>query len=90
MYLAVTDTSNDSPYALIMEDDLNMEMEVDWEGMMEKAPEDFAIFDNDEKNGKFNFPSSVKPQENNTMINESELLVEETPEPLLANPKHQW
>eukprot|EP01040_Poterioochromonas_malhamensis_P017283 gene17283-19823_t len=43
MYLAVTDTSNDSPYALIMEDDLNMEMEVDWDGMMEKAPEDFAI-----------------------------------------------
>ncbi len=113
MYLAVTDTSNDSPYALIMEDDLNMEMEVDWEGMMEKAPEDFAILqlmtsngegvynlwkeyldllqiDNDEKNGKFNFPSRVKSHENNTVIDESQLLVEETPEPLLANPKHQW
>eukprot|EP01040_Poterioochromonas_malhamensis_P019257 gene19257-22698_t len=52
MYLAVTDTSNDSPYALIMEDDLNMEMEVDWNGMTEKAPEDFAILQLMTSNGE--------------------------------------
>jgi hypothetical protein len=43
MFLAVNDTSNTSPYAIIIEDDVRFPFAVDWKGMIESAPKDFAI-----------------------------------------------
>jgi GR25 family glycosyltransferase involved in LPS biosynthesis len=43
IYQAVTDITNDSPYALIMEDDIRFEFDINWEDMIAAAPSDFGI-----------------------------------------------
>ncbi len=43
MLLAVEDDYNSSPYALIIEDDVSLEMDVNWKEMIENAPDDFSI-----------------------------------------------
>jgi GR25 family glycosyltransferase involved in LPS biosynthesis len=44
IYLAVTDTSNSSPYALIMEDDVRFEViSIKWTELTASAPKDFSI-----------------------------------------------
>jgi GR25 family glycosyltransferase involved in LPS biosynthesis len=43
IYLAVTDPMNTSPFALILEDDTKFQFSIDWEDMLSRAPQDFAI-----------------------------------------------
>jgi GR25 family glycosyltransferase involved in LPS biosynthesis len=43
IYQAVTDSTNDSPYALILEDDIRFEFDINWKDMIASAPSDFGI-----------------------------------------------
>jgi GR25 family glycosyltransferase involved in LPS biosynthesis len=43
MYLAVHDSSNTSPYAMIIEDDVKFEFALNWNELIERAPKDFGI-----------------------------------------------
>jgi GR25 family glycosyltransferase involved in LPS biosynthesis len=43
MYLAVNDSLNSFPYAMIIEDDVRFEFDLNWNELIERAPKDFTI-----------------------------------------------